>query len=419
MKLRHFFTPLLLFIAGCSGRHSDFAIDTNTGVADYRFPNEPTIAVSLKNNNNLAIAANMNWFYRSSDGGLTWNTYKVSSAAGVWGDPCLVSDKEGNFYLFHLSAPNGYEEESWLDRIVCQKWNDEKDEMEPVAFLGDSSNHKWKDKCCAIYIPKLNRLAAAWTEFDSMPGSTHNGQSNIVFSYSDDEGKSWTPPQQINDVAGDCSLGDSTATAVALDYDPEGNIYAVWPRLDSIWIKKFDAQTLLWDSNETLVSTQSRGWRYKLPGLMWCNGWPALAVDRSRTAPKGKMYCAFGQQEKRLSEIVLMASDDYGRHWSRITMPISRNSLFFPSIKVSEENGTIAVFHYALSTFEDTVLRAGIYVSKDGGLNFSSEVYDEPYHVSTSVFMGDYVSMATAGKYFYTTWTARDNDGTHICFRKQ
>ena len=418
MKLRHFFIPLLVLIAACNGNHSDFAIDINTGIADYRFPNEPTIAVSRKSNNNLAIAANMNWFYRSKDGGQTWNTYKVSSAAGVWGDPCLVSDNEGNFYLFHLSAPNGYEEESWLDRIVCQKWNDEKNEMEPLAFLGDSSNYKWKDKCCAIYIPKQNRFAAAWTEFDSMPGSTHNGQSNIVFSYSDDSGKSWTAPMQVNTIAGDCSLGDSTATAVALDYDADGNIYAVWPRLDSIWIKKFDATTLRWDSIEHLVSTQQNGWRYSLPGLMWCNGWPSFSIDR-RSSTTEKMYCAFGLQDKRLSEIVLMTSEDKGVHWNQISLPISRNSLYFPCVRVNEKTGTVAVFHYALSSFQDTVLRAGIYVSKDGGLNFLSEVYNEPYHVSTSVFMGDYISMASSGNYFYTTWTARDNEGTHICFRKQ
>lgn len=418
MKLRHLCISLLLLIAACTGRHPDFAIDTNTGIADYRFPNEPTIAVSLNNNDDLAIAANLSWFYRSKDGGQTWNTYKISSAAGVWGDPCLVSDKEGDFYLFHLSAPNGYEEESWLDRIVCQKWNDEKNEMEPMAFLGDSSNHKWKDKCCAIYIPKQNRLAAAWTEFDSMPGSTHNGQSNIVFSYSDNGGKSWTTAMQVNNVAGDCSLGDSTATAVTLDYDADGNIYAVWPRLDSIWIKKFDVTALRWDSIEHLVGTQRNGWRYSLPGLMWCNGWPSFSIDRSASST-GKMYCAFGLQDKRLSEIVLMTSEDKGAHWNQISLPISRNSLYFPCVRVDEKTGTVGIFHYALSSFQDTVLRTGIYVSHDAGQNFTHRVNDEAYQISTSVFMGDYISMVAAGNHFYTTWTARDNDGTHICFRKQ
>ncbi|MFN8285365.1 MAG: sialidase family protein [Chitinophagales bacterium] len=416
MRLSSLLLILLLFIAGCT-RHSQFAIDTNTGIADYRYPNEPTIAVAMNDNNKMAIAANMNWFYRSDDGGNTWNTYKVSSSAGVWGDPCLVSDEEGNFYLFHLSAPNGYEEESWLDRIVCQKWNEEKKTLEVCSFLGDSINHKWKDKCCAIYIPKQHRLAAAWTEFDNSPGSTHEGQSNLVFSYSDNEGKTWSLAQRINNISGDCSLGDSTATAVALDYDVEGNIYAVWPRLDSVWIKKFDAQKLTWDSTDNLVSIQPNGWRYSLPGLMWCNGWPSLAVDHKSST--GKMYCAFGLQHKRLSEIVLMTSDDEGKHWGNIPLPISRNSLYFPCVRLNEKNGEVAIFHYALSTFQDTVLRAGIYVSSANGQSFTHDIYDEPYHISTSVFMGDYISMATAGGAFYTTWTARDNDGTHICFRKK
>ncbi len=114
-----------------------------------------------------------------------------------------------------------------------------------------------------------------------------------------------------------------------------------------------------------------------------------------------------------------MTSEDKGAHWNQISLPISRNSLYFPCVRVDEKTGTVGIFHYALSSFQDTVLRTGIYVSHDAGQNFTHRVHDEAYQISTSVFMGDYISMVAAGNHFYTTWTARDNDGTHICFRKQ
>ena len=37
-------------------------------------------------------ASNLNYVYRSTDGGQTWNTDNLVSSYGVWGDPVVVFD---------------------------------------------------------------------------------------------------------------------------------------------------------------------------------------------------------------------------------------------------------------------------------------------------------------------------------------
>jgi hypothetical protein len=92
-------------------------------------PEEVTIAINPANPRQLAAGANINFYYYSTDGGLTWTETRLTSSLGVYGDPCVIFDAVGNLYYGHLSNPPvGIGD--WLDRIVVQKstdgttWND-------------------------------------------------------------------------------------------------------------------------------------------------------------------------------------------------------------------------------------------------------------------------------------------------------
>ena len=91
---------ILVLILSMSSVQSAFAqnvLITNVGQS-----NEPSIMMDYNNPNILVAGANLNYVYNSSDGGLTWKLKTLNSTYGVWGDPAINVDTEGNFYFFHL-----------------------------------------------------------------------------------------------------------------------------------------------------------------------------------------------------------------------------------------------------------------------------------------------------------------------------
>ena len=69
-------------------------------------PEEVTIAINPLNPNILAAGSNIDNFYRSTDGGITWTESDIGiNLLGVWGDPVVLFDSLGNLYYSHLSNP--------------------------------------------------------------------------------------------------------------------------------------------------------------------------------------------------------------------------------------------------------------------------------------------------------------------------
>src|SRR5690606_35563591 len=59
-------------------------------------PCEPSIYINPVNPENIVVGSVINFYHYSFDGGKTWETDRLSSSLGVWGDPCVVSDNEGD-----------------------------------------------------------------------------------------------------------------------------------------------------------------------------------------------------------------------------------------------------------------------------------------------------------------------------------
>jgi hypothetical protein len=79
---------------------------TNVLVASYSGDGECTIVINPASPNNILAAANPDVMYRSSDGGLTWTPFNLStfSSVGLIGDITLAADLNGNYYCQDLDG---------------------------------------------------------------------------------------------------------------------------------------------------------------------------------------------------------------------------------------------------------------------------------------------------------------------------
>ncbi|MCC7094327.1 MAG: exo-alpha-sialidase, partial [Ignavibacteriaceae bacterium] len=260
---------VLLFSVNILGQYPNILVDNNGS------PEEVTIAINPLNPNILAGGANIDHFYRSTNGGLTWiESQLVSNNLGVWGDPVVLFDSSGILYYAHLSNPvSGW----WIDRIVVQRSTDNGISWNDGVGVGWNSYPKAQDKeWMAVdhsQSPYRGHIYMTWTEFDDYGSSNPNDSSRIRFSKSTDQGLSWSDAVVISDVSGDCIDSDNTTEGAVPCVGPNGEVYVSWAGpLGIVLDKSFDGgQT--W-GQDIFVSDMPGGWDYEVSGIYRCNGLP-------------------------------------------------------------------------------------------------------------------------------------------------
>ena len=165
---------------------------------------EVSISINTKDPQYIAAGANIRYFFSSSDMGNTWNQSFMFSRYGVWGDPCLLYDGEGNLYFTHLSYPPdsiGY----WIDRIVVQKSTDNGLSWTPGAGIGFNRPKEQDKPWMGVDLSSSKfkgNLYLAWTEFDSYGSRNPADSTRILFSASSDQGETWSDPVRVSDKGG-------------------------------------------------------------------------------------------------------------------------------------------------------------------------------------------------------------------------
>jgi hypothetical protein len=384
-------------------------------------PNEVTIALNPADPMNLVAGANLDRYYYSDDGGLTWFDARLGSSYGVWGDPCLLFDNAGNLYFAHLSNPKsapGY----WIDRIVVQRstdgkvWDDgagvgyrppeKQQDKEWLAFDGSSSQYR-------------NSLYMSWTEFDHYGSTQPEDSTRILFSGSGDFGATWSEPITLSDDAGDCIDSDSSMGGAVPAVGPNGEVYVVWTGKHGI---TFDRSL---DGGRTFgadryLDPQPGGWDFPVPGLLRCNGLPVIACDTGSSKYRGTIYILWSDQRNGPddTDIFLAGSTDGGATWGKIVRvndDETRSHQFLPAMSIDPITGNIYIAFYDRRNSSGSATEVYLAKSGDGGRTFTNvRVSETPFTPNASVFLGDYIGVSAYDGNVYPIWTRMDGSNTSV-----
>ncbi len=408
------FLPMLLFgfLVSCksSGPYPNIRIDRNEGFG--LGPCEPSIAIDPNNPNRLVAGAVLDRAYYSHDGGKTWNKQQISSSYGVWGDPVILADYQGNFYYFHLSFPSG--EGDWdsdkLDRMVCQVSTDGGQSWSDGSYTGWFPP-KDQDKEWAVADPRNNHIYLTWTQFDAYGSDNPNDKSNILFSRSTDEGSSWSTAISINQIPGNCLDDDGTTEGAVPAVGPNGEIYVAWALNEKIYFDRSLDGGDTWLKQDKVIGEQVNGWDQEIPGVGRANGMPVTICDLSNGPHRGRIYVNWSDQRNGAdnTDIWMAYSDDGGDQWSeprKVNTDQESKHQFFPWATIDQTNGHIYVVFYDRRQTEGLATEVYLATSADGGQSFTNEkISAEAFTSDPGVFFGDYNHIAAFDGRVRPIWT--------------
>lgn len=380
-------------------------------------PCEPSICINPADPSQILAASILDRIHLSEDGGKTWNTSKLTSSVGVYGDPVVRVSNQGTYYFSHLTNPSGrpYASEDFLDRIQVQKstdngltWND--------GSAPDNDRKKDQDKQWLYIDPVKNDVLMSWTEFDKYGDKEKENCSRILFSKSTDECESWSAPVTISDIEGDCVDDDFTTEGAVPAMDKDGNIYVTWAHGKSIYMDKSKDGGATWLEKDKVVIDLFGGWALDIPGISRCNGMPVLGIDRSDSKYSGNLYVNWSDQMNGAddTDIWLTKSSDGGNTWSdriRVNDDAAGKHQFFTWMDVDPITGNIYVVFYDRRAYDDNQTDVYLAYSTDGGDSFTNvKISETPFTPTLGVFFGDYNDISAYDGMVRPIWT-RLSDG--------
>jgi hypothetical protein len=418
MKRVFLLVAILMSVQSLLAQYQNIRISKITSTT----PEEVTITINPVHQNNLAAGANLNFSYYSLDSGYTWIEQKLTSSDfGVWGDPCVVFDAQGNLHFGHLSNPplSGY----WIDRIVVQRSTDGGATWNNGVGVGYNPPDKNQDKeWIAVDItnsPYQNNIYMAWTEFDRYGSSEPADSTRILFSRSTDAGLTWVSPVRLSDQGGNCIDSDSTVEGAVPAVGPNGEVYVSWSGpLGIVFDKSTDGGVTF--GQDIFVTDHPGGWDFNIPGIFRCNGMPVTACDAGNSPFRGNIYINWSDQRygENNTDIFLIKSTDGGNTWGSVKQvndDLSGRHQFFTWMTVDQLTGYIYIIFYDRRNTSGDTTDVFVARSVDGGDTFTNfKVNTESFVPRSNIFFGDYTNIAALNGRVYPMWMRMDGGSLSV-----
>ena len=377
---------------------------------------EPAIAVNPTNPQQVigVFQDNAHASY-SWDAGRAWQlaegvdpkNYRVSGDVSVAFDNqghafiCYIAfDKLGTFnYWAHGATRNGIFVRRSLDG--GKTW--EVDHV-PVAEQPSSPGIPFEDKPYIVADNTKSKYAGnlyiGWTRW-------RIADSQMVFSRSTDDGKTWSLPIEIDAHPG--LPRDDNGAAEGFDgvVGPDGKLYAIWSQDNAIML------TVSHDGGKTFSHARpvirTAPIIFAIQTLERANGFPQIAID-----PKiSRLYVTWSDYRNGDLDVFVASSDDGGKHW---TAPVRVNNdpihngaeQFFQWLAVDPTDGSVDVLFYdRRGDPQNKKQIVALARSTDGARSFNNYAWtDNPFEAS-GVFFGDYSGLAAYGGRVYGIWTEK------------
>lgn len=367
-----------------------------------------------------------NGLYRSSDGGAAWTNALVpgfcsattEAERGVTpeqpqgsplaqysttSDPVVAFDNQGNLFYAHnvfnqnpfSTVPRCVHETS---RTFVSTYADDAARyvrtvmvpsgpgQAPIHFDCGPGASRFDDKEW-ISVDRYSheqpqRVYVSWTRFLSA-----GGDSTIWLSHSDDGGKSFSAPAQVNRPLPGAVTASMPAT------DPSGNVYVIFAQLQDggaptprsgIWVARSS------DGGETFTQSQVAAID-AIPRSLYPGGFRTLTVPAIAADTNG-IYAVWPEELDGRAAIAFSLSVDEGQTWSTPEeISDSTGQAFDPALAVAGGTMHVAWYDSRFSTTSPTINKLDVFYRR-GTISPGSVSFETPTRVTDTSFDPNLVS---------------------------
>jgi len=359
--------------------------------------NEPSISINPNDADDIWLAFNNNKVYHTLNRGKQWLSVKVDPPQGFYGDPVIYKSESGMVYLAHLAKNKDKVYPESFDCIVFER------STNGVEFYAKAigKNGKMQDKPWFTVdewpeSPFKNNVYLTWTEFDAYGSKSPKDSSRIRFCFSDNMGATFSEPIYISDVSGDAVDGSKTAEGATIGIFPDGKLFCVWSRNDTLWYDVSIDGGRNWGVDKYLGEMKG-GWSIEnLKGMVRSNGMPFISRDKM-----GNMYVVYAALSERGDwdiwyRMARSAESGFGKAM-RINDDLGFADQVLPYVNFDKNTGTPRVIWYDLRYSESgrffQVFTAEL---KPYGATKNVNLSEKPIALAgKNRFYGDYISFST------------------------